>query len=79
MKFRTSTNEIDRGSSSEGVLGGGSKLSERVPLSVGVWKAASSDSEAQSKRCLYGELNLPPNLVPSFTFGLFGVKVRMCL
>ncbi|KLO17426.1 hypothetical protein SCHPADRAFT_994414 [Schizopora paradoxa] len=70
MSFRASTNEMDRRSSPKG----GSTFSEKVPLSVGVWKAASSDSELQSKRCLYGELSLPSNLVPSFTFGLFGVK-----
>lgn len=61
-------------------VAGWSELIEKVPLSVGVWKVARSktdESDPQSRRYLYGELSLPSNLVPSFTFGPIEVKVSI--
>ncbi|KLO17425.1 hypothetical protein SCHPADRAFT_937119 [Schizopora paradoxa] len=50
---------------------------ERIPLSIAVWKSDVEEfggGDSENKRELYGELNLPRYLVPSFTFGAFQVK-----
>jgi len=50
---------------------------ERIPLSIAVWKLAQegfTEDVPGSQRELYGELNLPRYLVPSFKFGDFQVK-----
>ncbi|KLO17430.1 hypothetical protein SCHPADRAFT_169098 [Schizopora paradoxa] len=74
LKYKSSRNDMNGGLS---YVAGWSELIEKVPLSVGVWKVARSktdESDPQSRRYLYGELSLPSNLVPSFTFGPIEVK-----
>ncbi len=46
-------------------------------LSVSVWKQAQDALPQQgvvNQKYLYGELSLPKDLVPSFSFGVFEVK-----
>jgi len=69
VKFR-----IPVGSESGGHLPG---AEDRIPISIAVWKLAQerfSGGVSGSQRGLYGELDLPGYLVPSFKFGDFGVK-----
>ena len=52
---------------------------DAIPLSRAVWAPPKSVDlgDGIETRMMYGELNLPSNLVPTFKFGDFEIKVHL--
>jgi len=74
LDFQFPSSVILGGNSGAGYLPG---TEERIPLSIAMWKSVQeefTENDTGYKRELYGELNLPRYLVPSFSFGDFRVK-----